>query len=572
MSSLMAKLERERPTDNRGWGVRVAAFRADLVRDVRAALLVLLAGSGLLLVIACVNVAGLMFAQALSREREMAMRSALGAGAWRLGRQLLCESLVLALAGSAVGLVLGRWLLRGVLGLLPAERALVGEAGLDGIVLLFTLGVALASGLGFGMVPALRATRPNLVEALKEGGPTASLSRRRRRLQDALVLTEVAVAVVLLVGAGLTVRSFHRLSSVDPGFESESALTLQVTLPSSTYPDPARRGRYFQQALGRLAALPGVEHAGAITWRPLGMGSRTDYWPLDRPRPQAGEELIANVRLVSGEVFSALGIPLLRGREFGDDDVAEASRAVIVNQTLATQLWPNRDPIGRRLAMWWWGEDGVEAEVVGVVGDVRLRALDTAPGHTLYWPQAQLPGGAGMTLVLRTSVPPAGLAPVAREAVASVDPEVPVAQVETLERVVSASLGSPRFLLVLLGAFALTAAGLAAVGLYSVLAQAVSQRQRELGVRMALGADSAAVVRLVARQAAKLTLAGLGIGLAAALALSRLLRSQLYETSVIDPLAHAIVCGLVLVIAGLATLLPAGRAVRIDPVRTLKTE
>ena len=569
MATVMAELERERPDVNGGWGVRVAAFHSDLVKDVRGALLALMGAVGLLLLMACVNVAGLMLAQALAREREIAVRSALGAGAGRLVRQLLTESLVLATLGTALGLPLGSWMLRGLLALLPGELPLVGEARLDGGVLAFTLATAVASAIGFGLVPALRVVRPDLVEALKEGGHAAGAGRRRRSLRDALVVAEVAIALVLLVGAGLTVRSFHRLSGVDPGFDPRGALTLQVSLRSARYPDDASRNRYFAQALERLAALPGVESAGGISWRPLGTGSRTDFWPLDRPKPQPGEEPVAGVRIIDGGLFEALRIPLLRGRRFGTRDSAEAPRVVIVNQGLANAFWPGQDPIGKRLAM-WWGED-LEAEVVGVVGDVRLRSLDLAPGHDLYWPQAQLTN-SNMTLVARTTLSPADLAASAREAVASVDSEVPVAQVETLEQVVNASLGSPRFLPILLGAFAVTAALLAAVGLYGVLAYTVTQRRAELGVRMALGADGSTVVRLVLRQGLALALAGVGLGLPAALLLSRFLKSQLFEIGTADPIAYAGVCVVLLSVATLATLIPARRAARIDPLVALRAE
>jgi putative ABC transport system permease protein len=293
LETLMAELQRERPDVNARWGVSVAAFHADLVKDVRGALLALMGAVGLLLLIACVNVAGLMLAQALAREREIAVRSALGAGAGRLARQLLTESLVLAALGTGLGLPLGSWMLRGLLALLPGELPLVGEASLDSSVLAFTLAAAVLSAIGFGLVPALRVARPNLVEALKEGGHTSGAGRRRRSLRDALVVAEVAIALVLLVGAGLTVRSFQRLSGVDPGFDPHSALTLQVSLPSASYSDGASQTRYFEQALDQLAALPGAESAGVISWRPLGTGSRTSYWPLDRPTPPPGEELVA---------------------------------------------------------------------------------------------------------------------------------------------------------------------------------------------------------------------------------------------------------------------------------------
>jgi len=571
MTTLMAELERERPEDNARWGASVAAFHADLVKDVRGALLALLGAVGLLLLIACVNVAGLMLAQALAREREIAVRSALGAGAGRLVRALLTESLVLTALGTGLGLLLGSWGLQGLLALLPGEVPLVAEARLDGGVLAFTLAAAVLSAIGFGLVPAFRVARPNIVEALKEGGHTAGAGRRRRGLRDALVVAEVATALVLLVGAGLALRSFHRLSGVDTGFEPHDALTLQVSLPSARYEDGASKTRYLGEALDRLAALPGVESTGAISWRPLNAADSTSFWPLDRPKPESGEAPVAGIRAIDGDLLEALRIPLLRGRRFDSADTAESPRVVLVNQGLAADVWPGQDPIGRRLAMSW--TEDFEAEVVGVVGDVRLRALDTAPGHALYWAQTQLPdAGLSKTLVLRTSVPPADLTSSAREALASVDPEVPVAQVETLEQVVKASLGPSRFLMILLGAFALTAALLAAVGLYGVLAYAVTQRRAELGVRMALGAKGSDVVRLVLRHGVGLALTGVALGLPVALLLSRFLESQLFEVSAADPIAYAGVCVLLLGIATVATLVPARRAVRTDPLLALRAE
>jgi len=568
LDTVMAGLEREHPDLDARWGVVVAAFHTDLVKDVRGALVALMGAVILLMAIACVNVSGLMLAQALGREREVAVRSALGATGGRLVRQLLTESALLMGLGTAVGLALGGWLLRGLLALLPREVPLVGEARLDAGVLAFMLAVAAVSVVGFGLAPALQAARPNLVAALKEGGRTAG-SGRRHRLRDALAVAEVALALVLLVGAGLTVHSFYRLSGVQPGFQPTDALTLQVSLPSVGYPDDASRQRYFDEALLRLSALPGVESAGAISWRPLATGSRTDFWPLDRPKPQPGDERVAGVRIIAGDLFEALGVPLLRGRSFVAADSAEAPRVVIVSQRLAEDVWPSQDPIGQRLAM-WWGDD-LEAEVVGVVGDVRLRGLDVAPGHDLYWPQAQMTN-SGMTLVLRTTVPPAELASPARAAVASIDTEVPVAQVETLEQMVSASLGSPRFLLILLGAFAAAALLLAAVGLYSVLAYGVRQRRAELGVRIALGADGAEVMRLVLRRGVRLALAGVALGLPVALLLSRFLGSQLFEVTGTDPVTYGLVSALLLGIATLAALVPAWRAARIDPLLALRVE
>jgi predicted permease len=572
MEAIAARLQTEERDRNAGWGVTVAPMHADLVRDIRPAAYVLSGAVGLVLLIACGNLANLLLARALGREREIAVRRALGASHARLIAQLLTESLLLAAAGALLGVGLASLLKDALLGIVPSQVQALFEIGINPRVLAFTLAASALSALVFGLLPAFSLLQGTLAPALREGSAGTGTSRARRRLSRLLVCSEIALSVVLLAGAGLLLRSFERLSRVDTGFDPEGVLTLEVSLPSASYPQPAQVAAFYGEATERLARIPGVGAAGAISWRPLpaGGGSATRFWALDRPAPEPGQELAADIRIVTPGTFRALGVPLRTGRDFLAQDAPGRPFAVIANERLARELWPGQDPLGKRVRM-SWGNPNPEGEIVGVVGDVRLTSLEQASRATLYWHVAQVPNNF-MTFLVRQSGDPMQALPAARAALAELDKAIPVASVSTLEQAVDESLRRPRFLLGLLGAFAVMAALLATIGLFGVLSYAVGQRMPELGLRLAIGATPRDVLRLVLGDGLRLAGAGVAVGLAGTLLLSNVLASLLFEVSPRDPVSLAVTAALVAVTSLLAAMLPALRASRIDPARALRAE
>jgi putative ABC transport system permease protein len=568
MTRLAADLVRENPDFNSGWSASVYPMHADLVREVRPALVVLMAAVGLLLLVACANVANLLLARAVSRQREVAIRSSLGATPWVMVRQLLTESAVLGVLGGVAGLVLGAWVLQGLLAMLPAEVRLLTHIGLNPTVVAFTAGVSLLTAVLFGLVPALQQARPSLVPSLKEGGGVRGAGHGQRRLKNALVVSEVALSLVLTAGSALLLKSFWNLTRVDPGFDPRGVLAVRVDLPRA-YQEPARQRAFYRDAVDRLARLPGVEAAGGMSWMPLGRGSATSFRVLDRPVPEKGREPVADVRIVTPGVLKALGIPLRAGRDFRADDVADRPRVVIVNRALADEFWPGRDPLGQRIAM-SWGDD-LEAEVVGVVGDVRFTALDTPARAALYWPVEQLPNGF-MTLMVRTQGKPEALAGAVRAELAAIDPELPPGPFRTLDEVVAGSLERQRFLLNLLAAFAVLALVLAAAGIYGVLSYSVQERVPEVGVRLAVGASPWDIVRLILRDGLRLGAIGIAVGLAAAIAGAGALQDLLFQVHPRDPLALLGVAGVLLAATAVAAWLPARRAGRVSPTQALRAE
>ncbi|HLE70367.1 MAG TPA: ABC transporter permease [Vicinamibacteria bacterium] len=570
MKRIAADLEKENADFNAGWSANVFPLQPELVRDVRGAILVLFAAVGAVLLIACANVGNLLLTRAVARERELSVRAALGARRFRILRQLLVESLLLAGVGGVLGLALAEVFRRALLSILPAELPAFATIGLDSRVLAFTFSMSVATSLLFGLLPALQVSRLDLVEPLKEGA-RGGASAPRQRLKNVLVTVEIALAVVLLVTTGLLIRSFHSLSRVNPGFQPAGLTAVQINLAGPRYETNEAQIAFYQQALAKLQEIPTLERAGAISWLPLGsgLGSATSYRVTDKPDPPPGEERTADVRMVAGDLFRAMGIPLLEGRGFEQSDRPDSRAVVVVNQTLAETVWPGESPIGKIVEM-SWGED-IAAEVVGVVGDVRLVRLETAPRATLYWPQSQLPNNF-MSLIAREKDgrPPA--AADLRAAVATVDPELPLTSVQEMEDVVARSLGRPRLTLSLMSLFGVVALLLAAIGLYGVVAFSVSQRVREIGLRMALGASSSDVSRLVLREGLKLALAGVALGVVGALFAARFLESMLYEVEPRDPMTLVVIAALLIGVALVASYLPARRASRIDPFLALRTE
>ena len=571
MTGVHAELTKRFPDFNTGWTARVVPLREQLTGDIRSALYIMLGAVGFVLLIACANVANLLLARATSRQRELAVRAALGAGRGRLVRQLLAESLVLAAMGGLAGLLLAWWalhLLRAVVAeRLPIQR--LEMVGIDGWVLGFTLLASLVCGVVFGLVPAFSAAGGGLTSALKEGGRTGSAARGKRA-RSAFVVVEVALALVLLVGAGLLVRSFMRLLDVDAGFDPDRTVTMRVSLSGARYNDPQLRTRFFQTVFDRIDTLPGVQAAGAVSFLPMvGLGAATSYEVVGQPVAPAGQEPVADVRVVANDYFKAMGIPLVRGRLFNEQDAADTKNRVIVNETMARRHWPNEDPIGKNVKISW--NDTREDEIVGVVGDVRHQGLEAAPRSMTYWPHGRFAYGS-MTFAVRAATDPAAVVNGIGRIIREQDANLAVADVQTLDEVVDKSVAQRRLTMLLLTVFACAALVLAAVGIYGVIAYSVTQRTQEIGIRMALGAQRSDVLAMVMRQSAVLAFTGILIGAAGAFALTRLMTDLLYEVKPFDPLTFVAVSGGLAAIAMLASFVPGRRATRVDPVIALRAE
>ena len=567
MDSIERQLVKAFPHDFIGTDVNLVPLHAQVVGTFRSALWVLFGAVAFVLLIGCANVANLLLARAARRQREVAIRSALGAGRLRLVRQLITESLVLAFAGGALGVLLAVWGIDLLKLILPGNFPNQDAVSINTPVLLFTVFASLATGLIFGLAPALQTSRSPLTSTLKEGERGGD-GLRHNRLRSVLVAAEVSFAMILLMGTGLLLRSFVRLQEVDPGFKPDHVLTAEVSLPEAKYPDP-QKSAFFARLLQQVRSLPGVQSAGAIGHLPLSGDIESYVMEVVSRAPLPNEYANPDCHVVEPGYFEAMKIPLLRGRYFDERDGAQSPHALIVNEDVVRNVFPHEDPIGKQLHM---GFSGFTGTIVGVVGNTKDLSLDFASTESVYTPYAQAPAWNSMTLTIRTSSAPLVLARSVQDLVLGIDRDQPVSKVRTMDAVVEASVASPRFRTLLLGLFGLTALLLAGLGIYGVMSYSVSQRRREIGIRMALGAERSEVIKMVLWHGLALTLAGVGAGLAGSLVLTHLLSSMLYEVRPSDPLTFVGVTAVLTACALLASYIPARRATRVDTIEALRYE
>jgi predicted permease len=570
MDTISARLQQQYPVDDAGWGAVVVPLREELVGDIRPALLVLLGAVAFVLLIACANVANLTLAKTWGRRKEIAIRTVLGASRGRVLRQVLSETVLLSLAGGVLGVFLARAVISVVLAKFADQLPRLWEIGVDAGVLGFTLVVSVLTGIVSGFAPAWRLTKTNLNEAMKQGMGKTDADSGGNRTRSVLVASEVALSLVLLVGAGLMVRSLWNLRKVDPGFDARNVLTLQVTLPETKYKDTRAKGEFSAQVLERVRALPGVESAGAISSLPLTGGSMQPFTLEGRPEVPMAEQPEVAVREIAPGYLRSMRIPLLAGREISSTDTAERPAVAMVSESFAKEYWPAENPIGKHLTLTFY--PGIPREVVGVVGDVKQGGLDMQMTDGTIYNSLEQIGRTRARFVVRATVPPTSLVSAVTSAIHQVDRDQPVTNVETMEDVVDASIFQQRFSMLLLGAFAGLAMLLAAVGIYSVLAYGVRRRVREIGIRMALGAQMGDVLRMVIYDGLRPTLIGLAIGLAGALALGRVVSSMMFGVKATDPATFVAVSGMLAAVALGACVIPAWRAARVDPMTALREE
>ena len=572
MSAIAGRLAAQYPVDI-GWDVKIMPLLEFSVRSIKPALLVLLVAVAFVLLIACANVANLLLARAAGRQKEIATRTSLGASRWRIVRQLLTESLLLSLLGGTLGLALAKWGMDLLLTLAPPDLPRLNNVSLDGRALVFTATITLLTAVIFGLVPALQSSKPNLNETMKDAGRGSTEGGRRQRIRSTLVVLEVATALVLLVGAGLMIKSFWQLQKVDPGFNPDNALTVQVSLPKTKYPEESQQVAFFQQLIERVATLPGVQSAGAGHVVPLSGNDFVLAFEIDgRPPLQPGVTQSTNYYSVSADYFKAMGIPLRRGRVFTERDIKDSPRVAVINETMAKKIFPDEDPIGKRITFDNRQKGNPEwFEIVGIVGDVKQYGLDQTTTMQTYEPYIQQTFPY-MTLVVRTTGDPTNLNAAIRSEVLKLDKEQPTTNFKTLNEFFSISIAQQRFSVVLLGVFAVVALVLSAVGIYGVLSYAVTQRTHEIGIRVALGAGRRDVLRLVVGQGMLLTVIGVAGGLGAAFALTRLMASLLFGVTATDAVTFASVASLLLAVALLACYIPARRATKVDPLVALRYE
>ncbi|HEX2269537.1 MAG TPA: ABC transporter permease, partial [Pyrinomonadaceae bacterium] len=570
MDTIGARLAQQRPERNTNWGVNVVPLRTQFTGEIRQPLLILLGAVGFVLLIACANVANLLLARASARRKEIAVRAGLGASRWRIARQLLTESVLLSVIGGTLGVLVAWWGTKALVALSPPALIDLQRVSVNLPVLGFTLGLAVITGLIFGLVPAWEATRFDLHDSLKEGGKNVSGGASGHRVRSLFVITQVALALVLLIGAGLLLKSFNRLQSVDPGFNPQNLLAVRVTLTPGRYQEEPKRIDFFQQAIARMKAIPGVEAAGAINTLPFtGLHSGTTV-EVDGEKLPPGQELKTGICVTDLNYFQTMQIPLKQGRLFTEQEAREMRHVVLVNEAFVRKNLAGADPLGKRLTI-YMKDENVPTEIVGVVADSKHLALDVPVEPMAYWPHPELVY-SGMTMVLRTQGDASAVAPAAREVIRGLDPQQPIGEISTMESLLSTSVARSRFSASLLTVFAIVALIMAAVGIYGVMSYSVLQRTHEIGVRMALGAQRLDVLKLVVKKGIVLAVIGVAVGLAASFALTRLMATLLFEVTATDTLTFAAVPIGLFAVTLLACYLPARRATKVDPLKALRYE
>jgi predicted permease len=581
MEGISARLADQYPEDDKGWGAIVVPLHADMVGDVRPALLVLLGAVGFVLLIACANVANLLLAKTLARQKEAAIRAVLGASGGRIIRQILVETVLLSVAGGALGMAFAQFGVSAIAAALGDNLPQSMNIAPDAWVLAFTILISLATGIAAGLAPAWRLTKTNLNEALKSGLGRTDADTAGNRTREVLVVCEVALSLVLLAGAGLMIRSLWNLRRVNPGLDPHNVLTMTLPVSSTRFASAAQEFSFFDRVLASLRALPGVESAGTIDDLPLsGEGGSNQPIQIEgQPIVAMADQPEVSVRVISPGFTQALCIPLLSGREFRESDAADAPKVVLISQAMAQRFWPNENPLGKHLSLTFYPSSGPR-EVVGVLGDVKQDGLDVPePRATLYFPLKQLAEPKGdswrafsMSLAVRTNVPPNSLSSAVTSAIHQLSPDQPVEQMASMEDLIAVSLAPQKFNMLMLASFAGLALLLAAVGIYSVLSYAVRRRTREIGIRMALGAQVRDVLRLVVADGMKPTLIGVAIGIAGALVLSGVVAKLIYGVNPTDPATLAAVAILLAAIAFFASIIPAFRATKVEPMTALHEE
>jgi putative ABC transport system permease protein len=562
-----AGLAQAYPQTDTGWSLRLVPLREQLVGDVRMTLLLLLGAVGFVLLIACANVANLLLVRAASRQKEISIRIALGASRWRVIRQVLTESVLLSLAGGALGALIATWGVDLLANVSASALPPTAQIKIDSSVMTFTFAISILTGVVFGSVPALRVLRVSVNDSLKEGGRSASEGSHRNRTRNVLVVVETAVAMALLVGAGLLIRSFISLQNVDPGFDATNVLTMRVDLSRTKYESMEQASAFFDQLEDRVSALPEVETLGMVTELPL--SNQPNDMPFSvqgRPLVAPGQQYDADFRRVNSNYFKAMRIPMVKGREFTEDEVRRSAPVVIISELLAKSVFPDEEPLGQHL-IFMMGSDPYE--IIGVVKDIRHRGLELEPFPAMYTPTHAM---EWMNLVVRTKSASGSVVAAIRKKVHELDPDQPVAAVRSMNEWIDESVASPRYRTVLLGLFGVVALTLAAVGISGVVSYTVAERTHEIGVRMALGASRVDVLRLIVGQGMTLVVIGTGIGVAGAIGLTRLMSGLLFEVQPTDPATFAAIAGLLLSVAFLASYVPSRRAARLDPMAALRCE
>jgi len=570
MDTIGARLAQQYPEFNATWGVNVVPLRTQFTGEIRRPLLILLGAVGFVLLIACANVANLLLARASARRKEIAVRAGLGASRWRIARQLLTESVMLSLVGGTLGVLVAWWGTRALVALSPPALINLKTVGVNLPVLAFTLGLSVITGIVFGLVPALEATRFDLHGSLKEGGKNVGGTSGSHRVRSLFVVTQVALAMVLLVGAGLFIRSLRRLESVDPGFNANNLLTMRVTLPFAKYEEEPKRIEFFKKALEQMRAIPGVEAAGAINSAPFtGLYPGTNV-EVDGQKLPPGQELKTGVCVTDADYFATMQIPLKQGRMYTEQEATEMRHVVLVNEEFVRQNLGGLNPLGKRLTI-YMKQENVPTEIIGVVANHKHLGLDLPIEPMVYWPHSELVY-TGMTLMLRTRGDANAIAPAARNVIRSLDPQQPIGEVATMESLLSTSVARSRFSASLLTVFSFVALVMAAVGIYGVMSYSVLQRTHEIGVRMALGAGRFDVLKLVVKKGIVLGVIGVAAGLAASFALTRLISSLLFEVTATDTATFTAVSVGLFVVTLIACYVPARRATRVDPLKALRYE